>query len=687
MSGISGASASTGSTSTVGTNLAPITFPGIASGIDYNSIITKLTSLTLAPNTQYNNQITQLNAKNAELIKINGLLASVQSSLAALSDPGTFNAYTGSSTNPLDATLSQTPGAVAVPGSYTIEGTQLATATTVDSPSGVGVALNVNTALVSAGTAITPTNGNDPQGRQGQITVDGVSIAYDVGSQSLSTIVANIYAAVHTAAVDPGFQISVNSSGLVSISSSDQQISLGIASDRGNLESVLKLDVAQIDNSGPPNSVISAGPIGGVNAGTTLSAAGNAGFATAITTGTFTINGLPISVNASTDNVTSILAKINSSTAGVVASYNLTSGTFSLVNSTTGSQSIVVGSAADTSNFLRAAQLTPASGASTAVGRQAYVSVLTAGGTLQTIFSNSDSVAGAIPGMNVNVTGTTSAPFSVNVAQSSGAAITAITNFVSAYNAALSEIALATAPPVVQQKASTATSLTATSSVLASGGVLYGDQTIQTLANRLTNMVSSINPDTGSAYYNSLASIGLSLDTSHTVYSSTTNAQNGSTSPSTTGPVAVTSADGTDGQFTALNIATFSAAFAADPRAVAKLFTSTGALTNAANSTPVTSGLSYQLGSFLTGVTGNPMSLVNGLVGTIPIVALLQGDENTATAQITSLNQSIKDVTDKANAQADLLRKEATASEALVAKYQSEQSAVNQLSGSSSTSS
>src|SRR5450631_1366706 len=101
MSGVSSTSAAStpaASAATVGTNIAPITFPGIASGIDYNSIITKLTAMTLAPNTQYNSQITQLNAKNAELIKINTLLSSVQGSLTTLSDPATFNAYAGTTT-------------------------------------------------------------------------------------------------------------------------------------------------------------------------------------------------------------------------------------------------------------------------------------------------------------------------------------------------------------------------------------------------------------------------------------------------------------------------------------------------------------------------------------------------------------------------------------------------------------
>src|ERR1035438_9893234 len=111
MSGVSSTSTTpTPSASTVGTDLAPITFPGIASGIDYNSIITKLTALTLAPNTLYNTQITQLNTKNAELIKINTMLSSVQGALTTLSDPATFNAYAATTTDPIDASVTPLAG-------------------------------------------------------------------------------------------------------------------------------------------------------------------------------------------------------------------------------------------------------------------------------------------------------------------------------------------------------------------------------------------------------------------------------------------------------------------------------------------------------------------------------------------------------------------------------------------------
>ena len=672
MSGLSSTSAAT-SAAMPGTDLAPITFPGIASGIDYNAIITKLTSLTLAPNTQYNNQITQLNAKNAELIKINGLLASVQAGLTALSDPATFNSFAATTTDPLDASATQVVNGHPAPGSYFISPTHLATATQISGGASVGVTLDANIPLMSAGTAISATNGTT--GQQGLITIDGVSVTYDVNSQSLNTIVANINTAVR--AVDASFSMSTGANGSITMLSTGQPISLGSAADRGNLEQVLKLDIAQVNNGGTSYSVTSAGPIGGVNQGTAFAAPGNAGFATAVTTGSFTINGVVIAVNVASDNVTDVLASINSSTAGVVASYDLTSGTFSLTNSGTGPQSIVVGAAGDTSNFLKVAELVPHSGAQTAVGQQAYVAVVTASGALQTAYSNSDSVVGAIPGMALNLTGTTTVPFTVTVAQNSALPISVVTNFVSAYNAALNEIAIATAPPVVQQTA-LAAGAAAASSVLASGGVLYGDQTMESLSSRLTQLVTSLS-DNGSTTYNSLASIGLSLDSTHTVYQSNTNAQGGTVDSTQSGAIASSTADGTDGQFLPLDVTSFAAAFAADPSAVANMFVST--------SRTSTIGLTNQLGAYLTGVTGMPTTLVSGLVGSIPIVSILQSDENGMTAQITGLNQSIKNVTDKANAQADLLRAQATASEALISQYQSEQTYANQLSGSSSSSS
>ena len=179
MSGVSGATGST----TYGTNVPPVSFPGIASGIDYNSIIQKLTSMQLAPVTQLNHQIATLNAANSELIKINSMLASVQNSLMAISDPNSFNAFSATSGNTAIATAAGIANVAATPGTYQIINTQLATATQVTSNASAGhtmldvmpgtTATGEQVALANSWTAIKPSNGT---GAKGSVTIDGVSV-------------------------------------------------------------------------------------------------------------------------------------------------------------------------------------------------------------------------------------------------------------------------------------------------------------------------------------------------------------------------------------------------------------------------------------------------------------------------------------------------------------------------------
>src|SRR5476651_540597 len=217
MAGLSGAT-SASDTTVPGTNVPPVSFPGIASGIDYNSIITKLTNLTLLPVTQYNQQITQISAKNSELIKINGLLSSVQTSLNALSDSATYNHFAGTTSDPTVLTAASN-GTGAAPGSYLITNTQLATASSITSAPSLSTGHKMTDVLTNdtinaandgqpsdtvpileSFAAINPTNGRN---QRGQVTIDGQSITYDVASDSLQTIVANINAAVQLASVDP----------------------------------------------------------------------------------------------------------------------------------------------------------------------------------------------------------------------------------------------------------------------------------------------------------------------------------------------------------------------------------------------------------------------------------------------------------------------------------------------------
>lgn len=661
MSGVSSTGGSNSGSGTVyGTNVPPISFPGIASGIDYNSIIQKLTSMTMAPTTQLNQQIATLNAANAELIKINGLLASVQNALTGLSQPNIYNAVTATSSDTSVATASGIPGGNASPGTYTITSTQLATATQVISSTAAGHseldALGGSTGdqvpLASSYAAITPTNGS---GTQGAITINGVTVSYDVNSQSIQTIFSNINAAVQAATGDASFNIGFAAgTDTVQITDANNPISIGSPADQGNLAQVLRLDQAQINNTGSSGSVTATAGVGGINQGLAFNSSNgsgttDAGYKTAVSAGYFTINGVQITVDPTMDNLHSVLARINSSAAGVNATYNAATGQVTLTNKTTGAQSIVLGSSSDTSNFLSATGLTAASGATTALGKQASVTFQDASGGSHTVYSNSNTVTNAIPGMQLSLLANSNVPFQITVGQDSSQLVTAVNTFVSAYNAAITEINTATAPPVVTQGTS-GSSIGVPPSQPLGAGVLYGNADVGTIKDQLVNMVTQYVPN--NAGYTSLSSLGLNLTSSFAQL-----ATSSPTGSSTTPQVTTQTLAGTDGQLQTLDATALQNALAANPTAVQNLLNGTN-------------GLVTQMGTYLTGVTGLPTQTANAMLGNIPVVSLLQGFENSNNSIVDSIQQQITQIQNTANQQADALRTEFVSTESQLAGYQ-----------------
>jgi len=110
---------------------------------------------------------------------------------------------------------------------------------------------------------------------------------------------------------------------------------------------------------------------------TTVTGLQNAGFSTAPSTstnGTFTINGKKIKIDDYTQlSVNDLLAKINSSGAGVVATYNSTTKSFEIRSISTGPTNISLGDYSDTSNILSIMKLTVDSGAQIVKGKTAGV--------------------------------------------------------------------------------------------------------------------------------------------------------------------------------------------------------------------------------------------------------------------------------------------------------------------------
>jgi flagellar hook-associated protein 2 len=661
--------ATSGLSGTLGTSGGAISFPGVVSGIDYNSIIQQLTKLSLQPTIALNASVATLNAANVELVKINTMLNCVQNSLENLSNPDLFQAYSASSTNDLVATANGITGQSAVAGSYLVENVTTATSSTVTSNAAAGHSITdlltsgpfagqaSNTVPLAASYAsVPPTNGAG--GTLGQITVDGVAVQYNVQSQSLNQILANIQTAVQ--AVDPTFTASLVG-GKVQFASTAAPISLGSSSDSGNLLDVLQLSNAQLNNTSTSGSIVSTADVGGISSSASFNTTTSAGFVTPVTGGYFTLNGVKITVDTG-QNLNDIVQEINTSSAGVVATVNPATGQIVLTASQTGPSGIVLGKTGDTSNFLTAAGLTAASGATVKIGSQAEVDILNPDATTSKYFSNSNTVTSAIPGIALNLQSNTNTPFTVTVAQSTTQLVNAVQNFTSVYNAAISEINAATAPPIVTsvQPGSNGTAQSV------GGGILYGNNNIQGVKNQLTQIVSGF-LGSGSSL-NSLSQIGLTLTDSFTTYTTgnNNNSLTGSNGGSPAGngqpgaAVQQTTYQGTDGQLQQLNAAAFEKAFASNPNGVFSLLTGSN-------------GLTSQLGAYLTGVTGAPTILDQGVVGTVPAVSLINNYETTNSDAITNLQQQIQQLTDNANAQANNLRSQFSASESAIAELQAEQ--------------
>ena len=135
--GASALSTLTGGAGSTGT----ISSLGIGSGLDVNSIISKLVSLEQIPLTQLQSQASTLQTKISTFGQIQSLVATLNSTISTLADPTSWQAVTASSSNTNAITATVTPGTA--PTSVNIQVQTLAqnqsTYTTAVAPSGSAV--------------------------------------------------------------------------------------------------------------------------------------------------------------------------------------------------------------------------------------------------------------------------------------------------------------------------------------------------------------------------------------------------------------------------------------------------------------------------------------------------------------------------------------------------------------------
>lgn len=446
-----------------------ITFDGLASGLNTQDIISKLLQVEQQPINRLNQRKQQIQKERDAWKDLGTRLQNLASALSSLVQRSTVVGFT---VRPSDSnapfTASARPGAVA--GTYSIQIQQLATSTTLRSTGPIGAEIDPNAVL---------NNTNLRSGvTAGSFTINGVAITVDPAVDTLNDVVDRINASgagvvASLVTVDGRLRLKIEAA------TAGGPLQLGALGDTSNFLSVTSLlgaprtgdaivgtrSLAVAKTSVPLNQAMLATPVSGA--------------------GTLTINGVAINYDPAVDSLSTILNRINSSNAGVTASYDATSDRVVLTAKTTGSLSITV---SDTGNLATALGLDPNQ---QQLGQNAVYS-LDGGATWQ--YSASNIVSDAIPGVTLTLTRTTSSPYSFTVEPDTDAAVSAVRRFVDQFNSVLSFIA--------EKTSYDATTKTA--------GTLLGDSAVRAVESTLRRLVTSPAINAGGRF-RTLTDVGISF--------------------------------------------------------------------------------------------------------------------------------------------------------------------------------
>lgn len=432
---------------------------GLASGMNWSTVVQELAQVERAPETQWQQHQGAINAQNNIFSTVGAELTTLQNDITALQNSNLYNSSSVQSSDASIATATTTAGSAL--GSNTFNITQLATAAQYNGATGVSRAISPTNdpSSVTIGTA-----GFSTAVTAGTFTVNGAQVTV-----ALSDSLQQVFDAISTAtngAVTASYDSTTDK---ISLNSSSGNVVLGSAADTSNF-----LQVAKLYNNGA-SSVSSSTALGRVQLGVTM---GNADLATAITdggsgSGQFTVNGVAINYNASTDSIQDVLSRINSSSAGVTATYDSINDHFTLTNNTTGDTGVSMQDV--TGNFLAATGL---SGGTLQRGQNLIYTLN--GGTQQLVSQSNtiDSSSSGITGMTVTALAT--GTVTMTSASSTTSLSSAIQQFVKDYNSIQTEI--------TSQQAVTQSS----GSVIP--GTLTGDQTASELAGSLRSLVAAAVP-------------------------------------------------------------------------------------------------------------------------------------------------------------------------------------------------
>ena len=407
--------------------MSGISLSGLVNGsFNWNTVVSQLIAIDSTPITNLQNDEATNNSQLAALSQLSGDVTSLQTAAQALQADGLFNSVTAASTT-VGSSWTATAQAGAAVGSYSIDVSQLATPTTLSGATNAGSPLSTTSDVSALTLATLPTA---TAVTAGTFTVDGkqVTVALTDSLQQALTAISTATGGKVTGTYDP------TTDGITLTSTDSSPIVLGAANDSSNFLSVMKLannGTATIASSGTLGAMAISSPLSSALLSTPVTGTDGSG------NGSFSVNGVAISYNVNTDTVSSIISKINNSTAGVTATYNPSSDNITLTNNSTGD--IGVGVSDTTGTLMASLGLT--TGATMTQGKNAEYTIN--GGSQITSLSNS--LAASNTGIadltvNVNSTGTQT----ISVAPNTTAMNTAIQGFITAFNTLQADITAST---------------------------------------------------------------------------------------------------------------------------------------------------------------------------------------------------------------------------------------------------
>lgn len=394
-----------------------VTISGTFSGLDVSAIISTLIAADSVPMNALQTADNSLENQSTKLGALSTSLGQVSLAVQNLGAPHLFQSQVATSSN--TSVGSATVSGTATAGTTDIDITQLATTSVLRSGNTGGSFDDTKlTAPPAASENIDSVLGESSvAGRT--FSINGTQITLS-DSDTLQSVLDRINSSVTgvTASYD-------STTGRIALAASSP-IVLGSGADTSDF-----LQQAELFNNGT-GSVTSSVGLGRIAGDTDLA---SAGVRAPITAGTFSVNGVSITYTAG-QTLNDVISAINSSAAGVSASYDSYEDQLVLSATTRGPQSITV--ADGTGNLATALRLTTSDSA-TQVGKP---TLFTVNGSSTVRQSDSNILTAAQMGLTgVNFTATATGDTEVTVAPDVTTIASAINAFVTAYNSAQSLLA------------------------------------------------------------------------------------------------------------------------------------------------------------------------------------------------------------------------------------------------------